>query len=137
MKKILVVDHNQDVLRRVGLVLKVYCERPATPIQPVAELCESADEAIEAIERHQPDILFLGYSFNENNTGGTGETVAQWIDGNYESTYKKPIIVATHILRSEEEAKRLFAAAKCVKHFMGIENHPQKIRKFLEDHLGK
>ncbi len=75
--------------------------------------CDTAQEAINAISFIQPGIVFLDYSLTENETC---YAVAQWIDQNYPD-----IKVATHTVREEEQARRLFAGTKCVTHFLGYD----------------
>lgn len=123
MKRILVVDDHEYVLEKFHR----YCA--GYDAEFIAVLCNSAIDAIRAIRTYEPDILFLDYSFydNANNEETTGKEVASWID----HSYIKPIMVATHTAREEEEARQLFSGCKCVTHF--VEQNEKLCQKFLED----
>lgn len=128
MKKVLIVDDLQFILKRIGDLCKNY------PLEVITVLCPNAATAIAAIQEHRPDILFLDYTFRDSTqTEGkritNGDEVARWID----TFYGKPIAVATHTRRSEENARVCFEGCRCVTHFVG--ENEALWREFLESAL--
>jgi len=110
--KALVVDDESQVLEDLKFYIKMAAKEIGIfPVIIVLKRCLRPADGIAAVQKEAPDILFLDYSLFDGN----GAEIAKWIDANYQ----RPITVATHTLRSPEEARRLFGGAKCVTHFLG------------------
>ncbi len=123
--KILIVDDFVFVLERLKELISVLWPSEI-PVEVIAVQCLWADAAIRAVEKYQPDFLLLDYSFRGDEK--TGKDVALWIDRNYQ----KPIHVATHSRRPENEARRLFSGAECVKHFIYGFLDTEHLKEFIE-----
>ena len=121
--RILIIGDYGAVLDRLKQRIALFWP-PEIPVKTVAMYCGWAEEAVGAIKEFQPDIILLNYKFRHDEER-TGRDVALWIDRNY----GKPVRVAAHADRSEEDLRQLFSGAKCVKYFLCGE----RLKEFIED----
>ncbi|OFW07111.1 MAG: hypothetical protein A3I61_08365 [Acidobacteria bacterium RIFCSPLOWO2_02_FULL_68_18] len=124
--RVLILDDRGPVLERLQSRFDVFWP-PEIPVKTLAMYCAWGNEAIEAIKEIQPDILVLNHVFRKDE--GAAREVTQWID----QKYPAPLIVAVHSDEPEDDVRRFFAGAACVKFFICGE----RVRDFIEYCLSK
>ena len=119
---IIIVDDQGAVLDRIKKRIEFFWP-PDIPMKATAVYCGWAEEVVETIKEFRPDILLLNCVFKKDNKR-TGKDVARWIDQNY----KRPMLVAAHSDRPEEEIREFFSGTQCVKYFISGD----RFRDFVE-----